>query len=120
MNYVVTRKDMRVKLQRVLHGFGDCYTVNDIMGEIEKGTMQSFVVGETWIITQVLNYPRKKAVNVLFIIGHLDEARRAEPKIEEFARSIGAKQIVGLARVGWSKFATPGWRKTGVAFVKDL
>lgn len=120
MNYIVHRKDMRIKLERVLHDFGDCYTVNDIMHAIEKGRMQSFVEGETWIITQVLTFPRKKALDILFVIGHLDEARRALPRLEEYARSIGATKIASLAREGWSKFAGPEWKKTGVSYVKDL
>lgn len=116
----ITREDMRVKVERALEQFGDLYTFDDIMGFIDSGKMQSFVSGDTWIVTQVNEFPRRKVLDIALVVGFLEEASKALPQIYAFARSIGADRVTAVGRDGWWKFAEPGWYRVGGYFAKDL
>jgi len=116
----ITREDMRVKVERALGEFGNLYTFDDIMGLIESGKMQSFTHGDTWIVTQVNEFPRRKVVDIALVVGFIEEATKALPQIYTFARSIGADRVTAVGRDGWWKFAEPGWYRVGGYFAKDL
>lgn len=116
----ITRDDMRIKVERALDAFGNLYTFDDIMGLINEGKMQSFAVGDTWIVTQVNEFPRRKVVDIALVVGFIEEATHALPEIYNFARSIGANRVTAVGRDGWWKFAEPGWYRVGGYFAKDL
>lgn len=118
--YVITREDMARKVNRVLDASGGLYTFDDIMEAIEEGRMQSFTSGDSWIVTQVDHFPRKTVISITLAIGNIDECKAIMPKLEEFAKSVGATRIAGLGREGWWHFAEPGWRRNGVWYEKDL
>ena len=73
------------KLKRVLARAGDLYTVQDILDELAANTMQSFVEGESVAITRIALYPRCKVVEVLAVVGKVDEARVLHDRVLIFA-----------------------------------
>ena len=89
------------KLARVLARAGDLYTVNDILAEVAQNKMQSWVEGESWALTRIAIYPRAKVVEVLAVVGRLDEARRLHDRILVFASEVGARVIQAYGRKGW-------------------
>lgn len=111
---------MMQKLERVLKRQGGFYTFNDIMDCIAAGTMQSFADGDTWVVTQVHEFPRKKVLDIAFVIGDVDALHRLEPVLEEFAREIGAEMMMATGRLGWEKKYFPGWRRVSTNFVRDV
>ena len=52
---------------------GGLYTLNDILTAIAEGRMQSFVEGNSWVITQVMSFPRAKVLEVFAAVGDLDD-----------------------------------------------
>ena len=86
------------KLARVLDRIGGLYTVNDILEAIAARRMQSFVEGESVAITRVALYPRAKAVEVLAVVGNLDEARILHDRVLEFAAREGASVVLAFGR----------------------
>ena len=99
------------KLQRVLDRMGNLYSVQDILSEIAANKMQSFVDGESVAITRIAVYPRAKVVEVLAVVGKLDEARRLHDRILVFAAEIGAGVIQAYGRSGWMPDAQRrGWK----------
>jgi hypothetical protein len=116
----ITRDDMKIKVDRALHDFGDLYTFDDILELIDKGKMQSFTAGDTWVVTQVNEFPRRKVVDICLVVGFLEDAVRALPDVYKFARDIGATRVTAVGRDGWWKFAEPGWYRVGGYFAKDL
>ena len=98
------------KLARVLKRMGDLYTVSDILEAIAARRMQSFVEGESWALTRIAIYPRAKVVEVLAVVGRLDEARVLHDRILEFAAREGVKVIQAYGRMGWMPDAKArGW-----------
>jgi hypothetical protein len=124
MNFVVTREDMEAKVNRVLRTTGDFYTFDDIMKAIGTGDMQSFTQGDTWIVTQIMVFPRRKILSVELVAGFMDDCVAAMPQLEEFAREVGATRIIGRGRLGWGKYADThkklGWKRTGEMYAKEL
>jgi hypothetical protein len=123
-DYSISRPDMRDKLEQALNLGGDLYTFEDIMMLIEQSKMQSFTQGDTWIITQVDEFPRKKVLAISFVVGYAGDLFAALPMLYKFARQIGATRITGFGRDGWGKFADlvpeEGWEKVGMVYAKEL
>jgi hypothetical protein len=113
-------KFMMKKLERALAQCGGIFTLEDIRDNLKSGRMQGHVVGDTWAITQVLEWPRSKSVNVVFVVGDMKDALELETVIEKWAKDLGASFITGTGRDGWWDYKTPGWKKMGVLYSKDI
>jgi hypothetical protein len=106
------------KLARVLDRMGGLWTVQDILTLIAAGKMQSFVEGDSWVITQIGVYPRAKVLEVVAAVGDLEEVRAIHPRIVDFAADVGAGVIQAYGRKGWLKDALKrGWRVKARSFV---
>ena len=99
---------------------GGLYTFADIMDAINRGEMQSFAHDDTWVITQVLTYPRRKVLNIAYVVGKIDEAYRLEPEIVAYAKSVGADMLQATARLGWKKRMSPGWSEYALCMRKEI
>ena len=99
------------KLGRVLDRMGGLYTVDDILKAIEARQMQSFVEGESLALTRVASYPRAKVVEVLAVVGKLEDARVLHDRVIAFAAEVGASVIQAYGRIGWIPDAkSHGWK----------
>jgi hypothetical protein len=106
------------KLARVLDRMGALYTVQDIMGAIAAGKMQSFTEGDSWAITQISLYPRQKVLEIMVAVGDLDELRVLHDRLLVFAAEIGAGVIQAYGRRGWFPDAERrGWKLKARNFV---
>lgn len=108
------------KFKELLEEQGGFYTFEDILDCIHRGTMQSFADGDTWVITQVHEFPRKKVVEVAYVIGDMDTLKRMEAKVEKFAREIGADMLIATGRLGWQNKYFPGWKPVSHNYVRAL
>ena len=99
------------KLARVLERMGGLYTVNDILAEIAANRMQSFVEGDSWLITRVSLYPRGKALEIVAALGDRDEVLLMVDRLPALAAEIGAGVIQTYGRKGWFReLERRGWR----------
>jgi hypothetical protein len=108
------------EIDAVLEKHGGFWTAADILDNLDKGTMQSFAKGSTWVITQVLEFPRKKVLDITFVYGNLQEARELESEVEEFARSVGAEMLKATGRKGWMAEMHDGWEVLNTVYVRKL
>ncbi len=53
------------------------------------------------MITEIVEYPRMKALNLLFCGGDYSELEQMLPSIEKFAVHFGCKRLYGGGRKGW-------------------
>jgi hypothetical protein len=111
---------MIVKVARALNQANNIYTLEDIDRALSSGDMQSHVYRDTMAVTQVHQWPRRKAVNILFVIGNLGDAIVLHDKIEKWAKSIGADLMTAVGREGWWEHRLPGWKKQGSLYAKDI
>jgi hypothetical protein len=116
----ITSSLMERKLQKWLRANDDCYTLEDVLNKIYNGTMQSHAFGDTWVVTQVHEFPQRKAVHIDLVVGNLHEFLDGLPELEMWVKSIGADLITGSGNPGWRHFPMPGWKAKGIIGSKDL
>ena len=123
MNARINDSKMERRVARLMRDGNNCYTLDDVMREIEQGTMQSHTFGSTWVITQVHEFPQRKSVDLTFVVGHAAEFIEGLPELYSWSRSIGADLITGSGRDGWwmlPEFNVHKWRRMGSLYSKDL
>jgi hypothetical protein len=85
--------------------------------------MQSFVEGESWVVTQIVDFPRKRYLEIVFAVGNLDELKAIYPKLELFAREIQADGLRAMGRPGWMRqfeIDKHGWVETTRVYVREF
>jgi hypothetical protein len=110
----------RESVDRALKRGGGLYDFEDILGEIEKGSMQSHYLGDNWVVTKVVRYPRKIVLEIILAVGNYDGIAAMEPMIRGFARENSCELIIAWAREGWERKMTPGWKKIAVHFMRSV
>lgn len=116
-HYVHPFHDATVKM---LKKFGDLYTIEDILERIKDGRMQSFARDETWAVTQINEYPRRKVLDLVFVVGDLDVLKPMEQDIIDFGRQQGCSLIMANGRMGWLREKFEGWEAISCMFVKEI
>lgn len=107
------------RLRIMLEKSGGFYTVEDILDHIHEGKMQSFATDRTWVVTQIHEFPRKKVLDIVFVVGEMEDLEELEPQLENFRREIQADMITATGRLGWLKKYFKGWKPTSVNFVRE-
>ena len=106
------------KLERVLDRMGGLYLVTDILTAVRAGKMQMFAEGDSIAVTQIALYPRAKALEIVAVVGELEELRILHDRLMTFAAEIGASVIQAYGRKGWLPDATKrGWKIKAQAFI---
>lgn len=114
---------VKQKLRKALAIANDAYTLEDILLEINEGRMQSFVEGESWVVTQIVDFPRKRYVEIVFAVGTLDELKMIYPRLEAFAQEIAADGLRAFGRPGWMRqfeIDKHGWVETTRVYVREF
>ena len=57
-------EDRLAQVEKALDRMGNTHSLPDILALIEDGAMQSFAMGPTWAITQILDFPRKRVLEI--------------------------------------------------------
>lgn len=102
---------------------GNLYLADDILAAIHERRMSSLVVGDTWVVMQVISFPRAKVLELVVVVGDMEDFEPMHARILEFAATIGADLIQGYGRDGWLKELTKrGWKVRSRSFIyeKDL
>lgn len=112
------------QLEALLRDMGT-HSLEDVKALIADGQMQSWVEGDTWIVTHVLNFPQATVVEVFIGVGRMADIKVLEKKIEAWARSIGATVMriygrTGFWYLGARKNMFPGWRQGPTLYFKRL
>lgn len=102
------------------------HTFEDIAAAVERGDMQFWPGPHSAVITEILESPRKRILNIFLAGGEgsaLAELAAMEPVIMDWARQQGCTEALFIGRKGWERtFLTrQGWKNSGmVVLEKDL
>lgn len=111
------------KLERVLDAMGGLYLLDDILTRIGDGRMQSHVVNNSWAVTEIGDFPRARKLNILAMVGDLEDVDELERKVLRYADDVNAGLISAYGRRGWLPIARDlGWRLKTKSYLyhKDL
>lgn len=106
--------------ERALKKQGGFFILADIMEGVKTGEFQSHANGDSWAITRIARYPRKTALEIVFMIGEAEELKALEEEVVKFARDHGATIGYAIGRKGYTDKAFPGWKMVAALFIKDL
>ena len=112
-------------VQRALECCHGTHTLEDIRGEIEAARLELWIAaeGSAVAITEFIQYPAGRVLNVFLSAGPADELNRCLPGLEAYARGKGciAVMFYGRApkRAAWAELL-PGYRPAWVCMWKDL
>lgn len=100
------------RLDRALGVAGHTHTPDDVSRAVAEGRMQAWLNGDSLVVTEVLEFPQAKALNVFLAVGNLDEVMALQPGLEAFGREHGCKALRMEGRKGWRKvLPRHGWRE---------
>lgn len=111
-------------IEPALAHLGGRFAPIDILAEIASGDMQLWRIGQpepvAAIVTEIVDYPRKRACRVLLVGGFGLRAWRAPllAALDAFARDHGCDLLEGGGRMGWARAA--GFRVNGVHLEKEV
>ena len=111
------------KLARALDTQGGLWALADILERISDGRMQSFVHNNSWIVTQISVYPRRRLLEIVAAIGDLKDCRLLHGEILAFANRMNVDLVAAYGRRGWARDADRnGWKikTTSYLYHKDL
>lgn len=99
---------------------GGTHTIEDIHHAISRGQMQCFVRGESFCITEVINAPRKRYLNIFLIVGTL-EIMEIHDDILAFAKEAGCEFLQAFGRPGWKPVVKKyGWKPEQIVFRRKI
>lgn len=109
------------EMANMLQEFGGFYTVDDILQAINEGQMQSFVENNSWVVTQINDFPRRRAVEIVILVGDKADIPALNAQVETFARDVGATLLMAAGRNGFKDVApTLGWTQMNMNFVREV
>ena len=112
--------ELNKRLARALRLGGDTHTIDDIHQAIARGTMQCFVKGNSFAITEVINAPQKRFLNVFLIVGELN-ILELHDEVEAFAKQAGCDFMQAYGRPGWTpKIKSLGWEPDRIVFRRKI
>lgn len=110
-----------MQLARGLREMGGTHKLSDILDGIKTGRLQSFVEGETWAVTTIIETPQKRICEVFLVVGDMPDAEKLHDTVEAFARTHGCHMLRCIARKGWQRWAKPrGWTNGHTVYLKEL
>lgn len=106
------------KLQRALDYQGGLFALADILERIADGRMQSWVHNNSWAVTQVSVYPRRRLLEIVAAVGDLGDCRILHGKILVFANELKVDLVAAYGRRGWARDAERhGWKTKTVSYL---
>lgn len=102
-----------------------CYgthTIEDVERQIAEGKLQFWPGHACAVVTEIVDYPRLRALNFFLVGGDLNELlQKMEPAIVAWAKALGCTRVAQTGRKGWSRILAPlGYQTTLSLMIKDL
>ena len=79
----------------------DMYNLSDIKEKIHQGMFHIWGGKNSVMITEIVEFPQVKVLNLLFCGGDYKELEAMMPSFVQFAKHFGCKRIYGGGRKGW-------------------
>lgn len=104
--------ELQRRLMRALDVAGKTHGPEDVAHAVEEGRMQAWTAGDSLIVTEVLEFPKAKALNVFLAVGNLDEVLSLLPDLEAFGQEHGCGVMRMEGRKGWARvLPNYGWKE---------
>ena len=106
-------------LKKALRLTGGTHTKRDLFDGIAVGDFQLWPGRRSAALTEGIKYPQIRAVRIFLAGGQLDELKKVERNICNWARDIGAGRVEIAGRKGWLR-ALDDYQETCTWMHKEL
>jgi hypothetical protein len=111
----------RPYIEAALEYTGGTHDIIDIYEGLYRGTMQLWPAKESCLVTEIINYPKKKVLNVFLGGGDLTEILSMHEDVISWAKEQGCTALNMTGRFGWKKpLAKHGWQPMHSSYVKEI
>jgi len=121
-----TKEEMQRTMQMILDAMpslGGTHDFTDIIQLIMDGMITLWISDNSFILTEVVSYPRMKAVNMFMVGGDLEELLGFDDILTEYGKHHGCSRLEGWARPGFAKnrsMKALGFYKHKAVVYKDI
>lgn len=105
-------------LEAISHTHGT-HTEDDVLAMILLGKLMLWANDGAAMVTEFVDYPRLRAVNVFICGGAIEPMWEVEARVIAHAKAHGCTRITGGGRRGWQR-ALPGYHMGGYFMEKDF
>lgn len=95
-----------------------CYEFDDIAAAVLLGTYHLYRVDDACAVTQIVNTPRRRILNVVVAGGNLDTIKKNQGYLIGLAKQHGCDMISAIGRKGWGR--AMGWDESRSEIVRDV
>jgi hypothetical protein len=113
-----SKHSLQALFQKALDLGGNTHTVSDVIDGINRGRFQFWGDDECCVVTEIIQYPQKRELNLFLAAGDLALLlEKYLPQVKEFARQNGCHALVSVSRKGFLKrFPKYGFKPKFVTF----
>jgi len=121
MNNEVTTELIRCRpwIEAALEYSGGTHDFMDVVDGVLIGRFQLWPTPRGCLVTEIVNYPKKKSLHVFLAGGELDQILDVEDSLRVFGRSQGCDSMTLAGRPGWKK-ALPHWKQDFVVLSTEI
>jgi len=118
---LIDREHMIARLEQALEHGGGTFALHDIVEGLEEGRFQLFWNSGGMAVTEVIQCPQKRYLNIFLAAGEMKAVLKLHRKVEKFAREMECNFMQASARKGWEKFNPEyGWKTTHTVYQREL
>jgi len=111
----------RELLEMALARAGGTHTYEDVLQSISVGDMFFWPASKSCLVTEIVQYPRLRALHVFLAAGDLVEIKDMESSLISFAKSLKCSALSMSGRKGWTKaLKNMDWHEAHVTLVKQI
>tara|TARA_B100000900_G_C20095469_1_gene519810 strand:+ start:139 stop:519 length:381 start_codon:yes stop_codon:yes gene_type:complete len=111
----------RFLIESALDFSGDTHDYADIVAGVKNMTMFFWPAEKSCLVTEIVQYPKKRALHVFLAAGDLSEIKGMEPSLQEFAKNLKCDAISLTGRNGWKRtLNNMGYKPAHITMVKEL
>ncbi len=111
----------RELLEMALARAGGTHTYEDVLSLISIGEMFFWPASKSCLVTEIVQYPRLRALHVFLAAGDLTEIKDMESSLISFAKSLKCSALSMSGRKGWTKALKElDWEESHITLVKKL
>jgi len=109
--------ELRSKVEKALERGGGTHSFDDVVRGLMTGDMQAFSKNKTIVVTQIVNAPRKRWLNIFVAAGEYKDVMSMQEEILDFAAGYGCEFMAMNGRKGWAKILPRyGWSDVSVSY----
>lgn len=120
---MITLDEARPYIEAALQYSGGTHTYEDVAAQISEGRLQFWPGVNSAVVTEIVEYPRKRTLHFFLAGGNLPELRAMYPGILEWGKANGCTAATLAGRKGWVRsflVKDEGWNESLVVMMKDL